>query len=136
MDCAPYFGEIDGDIYIDLYSVKWLRLTETEEGYRWEFHLDGIDKPIYSKPFRDKDAAKAWLEMLADYYYFGIEDLEGVKIYTKREPHSENQTLWEKIKENLLFPALVILFFAVLGGFALALLKWVYHLAEKFLNNL
>lgn len=42
MDCAPYSGEIDGDIiYIDIYSVKWLRLTEIEEGYRWEFHLDG-----------------------------------------------------------------------------------------------
>ena len=48
--------------------------------------------------------------MLADYYYFGIEDLEGVKIYTKREPYSEDQTLWGKIKENLLYPALFILF--------------------------
>ena len=136
MDCAPYFGEIDGDIYIDLYSVKWLKLTQTEKGYRWEFHLEGIDKPIYSKPFGDKDTAKAWLEMLADYYYFGIEDIDGVKIYTKKEINNKEQSLWVKIKKDFLYPAVLIIFFATLLGFAIALLKWVYHLAEKILNNL
>ena len=136
MDCAPYFGEIEKDIYIDLYSVKWLKLTQTEEGYRWKFHLEGIDKPIYSKPFGGKDEARTWLEMLADYYSFGIEDMDGVKIYIKKEFNSGDQTFWRKIKEDFLYPAMLIIFFATLIGFSIALGEWVYHLAEKFLNNL
>ncbi len=129
------FLELDEGIYIDSEKVVLIKLIQQEGAFCWEFHLEGVTYPVYSRKFSDKREAVRWLEDVSANCDFLIEYTEYRKLDRgSKEKSLTSRRLLERFLEGSLLAVFGALFVGTLLGVVALLILVGIESAKKLVE--